>query len=106
MSLTLHQKQRYARHLLLSEVGPGGQERLCAARFRAGSSLAEQVAAEYLRRAGLRQDAAGSPVVVTPTDEPLDAALAGAFAAVERIKAELGVGRPGSLGGALLGEGP
>lgn len=102
MSLGPEQRRRYARHFLLPEIGVQGQERLCAAAFQAGASRAERVAATYLARAGLREDPAGRPVAAIATDDPVDAALAGAFAAVEHLKAELGVGRPGALGPDIL----
>ncbi len=106
MSLTVEQKRRYVRHLLLPEIGAAGQERLCGAAFRGGGCRAARIAADYLRRAGMREDPAALPLAVAPVDDPVIAALAGAFAAVERIKAELGVGRPAQLPPDLWGDEP
>lgn len=45
---------RYARQIALPEVGPDGQARLCAARaIVVGADLAAEVAATYLRAAGV-----------------------------------------------------
>jgi hypothetical protein len=103
-------KQRYARHLLLAEVGEAGQQRLCDAQVQLpvdADPRASCVARDYLERAGLvvhsgaqtalgvqlNQDAvrflAGEPAL-----EPAAAALLGALHAVEAIKAALGLGAP------------
>ncbi|MDH5492823.1 MAG: hypothetical protein OEY14_12795 [Myxococcales bacterium] len=98
----------YLRQILLAEIGVEGQARLLTSGFRpapqapGGASMAE-----YLRRAGLREAQTGpSPrlletealaaVAGHPALEPAAAALGGAFAAVEAIKAALGIGRPGA----------
>ena len=55
MSLDLLQRRRYARQILLSEIGKAGQERLCAhpiGELR-GDRAATDVAERYLLRAGL-----------------------------------------------------
>jgi hypothetical protein len=113
--------QRYARHLLLAEIGPAGQARLCSARVRvaaASDPRAAHATREYLERAGLvlQVDASGAAATVDmlPVDaaavralagraelDEAAAALAGAFAAVETIKAVLGVGTPAALPRAL-----
>jgi hypothetical protein len=117
---SLAQRQRYARHLLLSEIGETGQARLCAARVRVrvtSDPRAVAVARDYLERAGLEVlDAgdAGAGLDVPVPDaqavrvlaggealEEAGAALAGAFAAVEAIKAVLGVGVYAELPSAL-----
>jgi hypothetical protein len=116
VALTDHDRTRYARHLLLTEIGGAGQERLCAADASANPDAdprAARWALEYLRRAGVSVRPGGSRVTLPsqpalaelggdPALEEATAALAGAFAAVERIKAVLGVGRPGALEGAAL----
>jgi hypothetical protein len=121
--------RRYARHLLLREIGEAGQALLCAARVRVPNAVdarAAAVAREYLVRAGLSvvhadasceapdalgADAVGISVELTAIDErachelagrhdelePAAAALAGAFAAVEAIKAVLAVGTRAQL---------
>jgi hypothetical protein len=112
-------KQRYARHLLLAEIGEGGQARLLATRVRLESAAdprAREVASEYLRRAGVTVGDSGASVSLGDTraitalagSEHLHdaaAALAGAFGAVEAIKRALGVGRAGSLEGLCIDTG-
>jgi hypothetical protein len=101
-------KQRYARHLLLAEVGEPGQERLCDAQACLpvdSDPRASRVARDYLERAGLsvrsrERDAsrlqlnrdAIHALAGDPRLEPAAAALLGALAAVEAIKSELGLG--------------
>jgi hypothetical protein len=108
--MTPAQRQLYARHLLLAEIGEQGQERLCASRVAhaAGDARARVVARDYLERAGLCVDDASTAepaslqvplptqdgvraLAARPELEEAAAALAGAFAAVETIKAALGI---------------
>src|SRR4051794_11672616 len=96
---------RYARQLLLPEIGTHGQAQLCATRARLGSgdARARQVASNYLVRAGLQLMAsddtvsAGIEIAVPdaarveqlagdPRLQEAAAWLAGSFAAVEAIK--------------------
>ena len=61
MTLSARERTRYARQLLLPQLGEAGQARLLAARVRAASGAdpgALSVASEYLQRAGLRMAAA------------------------------------------------
>jgi hypothetical protein len=110
--LTDLDRTRYARHLLLAEIGGAGQERLCATDASAAPDAdprAARWALEYLRRSGVAVRPGGTRVALPSRDglvklgggatdlEEASAALAGAFAAVERIKAVLGAGRPGVL---------
>ncbi|HJK94779.1 MAG TPA: hypothetical protein RMH85_28540 [Polyangiaceae bacterium LLY-WYZ-15_(1-7)] len=98
MALRPEDKRRYARHILLPEIGAAGQEALQAARFAPAPGPAGEVAALYLERAGLEAAADGPALQLEGAPEdPSDAAIAGAFAAVEHIKATLGVGTPGAL---------
>jgi hypothetical protein len=105
LSLDAAARRRYARQLLLGEIGESGQERLLEARFRRaadGDAEAYAVAAEYLRRAGCVEDESGSEVRVPDTDavirfagspalrEPA-AMVLGAFSAVEHLKEVLGI---------------
>jgi hypothetical protein len=101
-------RQRYARHLLLAEVGEAGQERLCHARIQLPVDTdprAARVARDYLERAGLAlhaddqgasrpqlNRAAVAALAGDPVLEPAAAALLGALGAVEAIKGELGLG--------------
>lgn len=98
-------RRRYARQLLLDEVGEAGQLRLLTSRFRreeACDADAFEVAAQYLARAGCVADPRGKPVQVPGEAEILRfagterlrepaAAILGAFSAVERIKETLGL---------------
>lgn len=111
--LSPQQKQRYARQVLLAEIGQSGQLRLCAARVRVGidsDPSAAAIASDYLSRAGLEltTDPAAPELVLGDTRaiqalagandfEHAAAALAGAFSAVETIKAALGAGVPAKL---------
>jgi adenylyltransferase/sulfurtransferase len=116
MSLSDTQRARYARHLLLPELGEAGQLRLCAGRVRHGADRdpgALGVARDYLARAGVGESAAvdatdaaevwldvGDPAQLAGRPELLEAAraLCGAFAAVEAIKALAGLGTSATLG--------
>src|SRR4051794_12255306 len=68
---------RYARQLLLPEIGTRGQALLCAAptRIGPGDARAHQVAAGYLSRAGLPLMASEN---VTDAAAPLEVAIADA----------------------------
>ena len=112
--LTADQRSRYARHLLLVEIGEEGQSRLCAAVVGARQSAdaaAAAVSADYLRRAGVMVQKASDDALVVdlaganrvdalagrPELRDAAATLAGAFAAVEAIKAITGAGQPATL---------
>jgi sulfur-carrier protein adenylyltransferase/sulfurtransferase len=113
MGLSDAQRTRYARHLLLPELGEAGQLRLLAASARPEGSPdagALAVARDYLSRAGLRVSGEASAVALELPDADAVArlagapelaeaarALAGAFAAVEAIKAAAGIGSRGAL---------
>ena len=105
MRLDATARRRYARQLLLGEIGEVGQERLLDARFRheaGGDADAYAVAAEYLERAGCATDPSGAVLRVPSTTalmrfagspalaEPA-AAILGAFSAVEHLKKVLGI---------------
>lgn len=107
-------RQRYARHLLLVEIGEAGQARLRAAPLQLpvdADPRASSVAREYLERAGVGEGAGerggtgGTAVPQLNRDavrvfagdpqlEHAAAAVLGALHAVEVIKAELGLGTP------------
>jgi hypothetical protein len=110
--LSAADKKRYARQVLLTEIGVGGQARMlqsAVAPPRDADSRAVEVALEYATRAGLRSEADASTQLAVPTSEAVRvlagrpelqqaaAALAGAFATVEAIKHVLGAGRPAGL---------
>jgi len=110
--LTESQRRLYARQLLVNELGAQGQERLCASAVALAPDAdrgAAAVAVDYLRRAGVSLDAAGTLVHAStpeavkrlagdPLLEPCAAWLAGAWAAVETIKQSAGVGVRAELG--------
>jgi hypothetical protein len=116
MILSDAQRARYARHLLLPELGEAGQLRLCAGRVRHAAHCdagALAVAHDYLVRAGVGAGAvrdapevwlevgdAAQCAELAGRPELIEAAraLVGAFAAVEAIKGLAGLGSPASLG--------
>ena len=103
MTLTDEQVERYSRQLILPEVGPGGQERLGAARVAVvGTGLAAERVVAYLAAAGVGWIAAAPAVhgacdpaqpdlTVVPLAAAADVALDAAVVAgedVERVVAE------------------
>ncbi len=108
-------KQRFARQLLLVDVGVPGQQKLCGAGLSVAADAdadALDVAREYLLRAGVRGDVTEPKLSVqlrVPTSAAVEALagdpalrvaacwLAGSFAAVEAIKEIVGVGQAASL---------
>jgi len=105
VSLDAAARRRYARQLLLGEIGESGQERLLATEFRCGAegdAEARAVAADYLKRAGCPVHERGATVHVPTASavmrfagsaelrEPA-AAIMGAFSAVEHLKEVLGI---------------
>lgn len=117
--LTEADKAKYARQILLTELGVAGQERLGATRVQLAGDAdprAAEVARAYLERAGVGEhsDTEGAPssvpvaavaaparvahVAGDPALEDCAAWLLGAWAAVEAIKAATGVGSPAVLG--------
>jgi len=106
LSLDAAARRRYARQLLLGEIGESGQERLLEAGFHRdadGDADAYAVAAEYLERAGCSHEESGAAVHVpnesavmrfaaSPTLRDPAAAIMGAFSAVEHLKEVLGIG--------------
>lgn len=132
MSLSDSQRVRYARHLLLPELGEEGQLRLLAGSVRfaqGGARGAREVAGEYLRRAGVRvneeEDAHdyahvhddadvdvrgdGDVLLLSPPALACDPSLAraaealsGAFVAVEAIKRLARIGEAAELDRNLL----
>ena len=108
MTLDAATRRRYARQLLLGEIGEAGQARLLSARFAPGKSAdmeAFSVAAEYLSRAGCAPHEEGDEVPVPDASSVMRfagaeslrdaaAAVVGAFSAVEHLKTVLGIGEP------------
>jgi hypothetical protein len=106
--LTERQARLYARQVILAELGPAGQARLCASEAKATADsdvAAAQVALEYLQRAGMHASAAAvrTSVAVATSAQVQEVAIApelqhcaewllGAWAAVEAIKQCAGVG--------------
>jgi hypothetical protein len=101
-------RERYARHLLLGQVGQAGQVRLLETALCAQPESdpgARAVAAAYLERAGVRVSDQGAELPVPSTSQvercagdhalmPAARALLGALAAVDAIRQVLGL--PGS----------
>ena len=105
MSLDAAARRRYARQLLLGEIGESGQERLLTAQFHCGADCDAgtfAVAAEYLERAGCLRDESGAELLVpsekavmrfagSPALREPAAVIMGAFSAVEHLKEVLGI---------------
>jgi len=105
LSLDAAARRRYARQLLLGEIGDAGQERLLGAGFRPGADFdagAYAVAAEYLERAGCSAMESGAELLLPSAGAVMQfagssalaepaAAIMGAFAAVEHLKEVLGI---------------
>ena len=89
----LSERARFARQILVPEIGDEGQARLSSSTFdlRPLGPEAAAVARLYLERAGLRE--AGSEPQ-GPAQVPAEAALAGARFAVARIRAALDESAP------------
>lgn len=92
---------RFAKHRLLPEIGPAGQARLSASRFSIDpTDPAARFAAELLERSGLERADDAPRLIVAPANErgsptsELDAAIRGALAAVEQIRAIVAVEGP------------
>lgn len=102
---------RFARHILLPEIGERGQARLAASSVRpvGGDERAREVARTYLARAGVGLHEEGRPAPIPDVragrPELAEAAsyLAGALAAVEVVKAIVGAGVPGDVHVVLTG---
>jgi hypothetical protein len=108
VALSGRDRTRYARHLLLTQLGEAGQERLLAAQVVANGDAdagALAVARRYLTRAGVQvcDDGASSPLRVAtaeqvatmaghPSLRAAARALAGALSAVNTIQSLIGVG--------------
>ena len=121
MSLSSAARQRYARQILLGEIGEEGQDRLLSARFGQDESSDGQAyakAADYLRRAGCTEDPGAEPIRVPsgplvdafaggrPRYREAAATVLGALAALEFLKKALLLPKGGELppGLTLLGE--
>jgi molybdopterin/thiamine biosynthesis adenylyltransferase len=115
MTLRDDQRARFARHLLLPELGEAGQQRLLASRVRFprdAERAAREVAASYLARAGVHEapeeeavdalqvqlgdHAEGARIAGRVELEEAARSLVGALAAVETIKSLAGLGSPGA----------
>ena len=97
MALTDEQVERYSRQLILPEVGPGGQERLGAARVAVvGEGAAAEAVVAYLAAAGVgwiaaapalqrHADAAQADLVLAPVPTTPGPELDAAIVTAERI---------------------
>jgi len=116
LSLDAAARRRYARQLLLGEIGEAGQERLLEAGFHRGAdgdADATAVAAEYLERAGCCADRTGAELRVpdasavmrfagSPALREPAAVIIGAFSAVEHLKEVLGIAAARELSPELM----
>ena len=120
MGLPPQQLRQYARHIVLPEIGEAGQRRIGASRPHiapGANARAAGWALAYLERAGAGEgdgESPPSPVDVPSDDEVVRIAgspgllhaaelFAGAFAAVERIKASVRAGVGGDARTTRLG---
>jgi len=108
-------RTRFARQILLHEIGARGQSRLLETRFDAPATRAGGIAADYLERAGLGRGriAEGALALALPPEGSSDEsgtpasirdALAGSFAAVEMLKQALDLGHAHVLDLELLND--
>lgn len=94
--MTRDERQRYARQVQLTEIGPAGQALLMATRVSVPAGPAGEVAADYLARAGVGIDPDAPTLILPdvtaagPASIAADA-LRGSFAAVEAIVDALGI---------------
>jgi molybdopterin-synthase adenylyltransferase len=108
MTLSARDRARYARHLLLSEIGEAGQAKLCAARVHpaAGDEGVARTALDYLARAGVQTAEDGVAVALADREQALRVAgdeslveaaraLLGAIAAVDVMRDVVGFGGVG-----------
>lgn len=94
MTRSIAPEARFAKHRLLPEIGPRGQERLSATRFASDpNDPAATFAALLLERSGLLRDDGAPPLVVDASRSPrepalvaADDAIRGAITAVQRIR--------------------
>jgi hypothetical protein len=101
MTLSPVEAARYARQILLAEVGVEGQARICAAEARVGGEgLVHELAESYAERAGFAAVLPG-PVDVEALaprrlirEPAARAVLAGARAALAAMRKALGGGDP------------
>lgn len=113
MALRDDQRRRFARHLLLAELGDTQQAALCDAQLHFGPETnagVRRTAEDYLQRAGVQTASGGeASTVVGASDESVRRvagqpaltaaaeALLGALEAVEQIKRITGAGSAGSF---------
>ena len=91
-------EDRYSRQRRLPEVGPSGQERLCAAELVVAEHPDVDLELDYLQRAGVARvtvDAAAAALTFPWADcfehEATLGVARGAWCALARIRGELGI---------------
>ena len=94
--MSFSEAHRFARHLVLAEVGPEGQAKLNALALDVPSGRGGDVAAEYLRRAGVYIEKGASVIPVSDTtgddkDRIAVDTIHGTLAALEALRRGLGM---------------
>lgn len=87
---------RFARQLVLAEIGPEGQSKLNAMEFAVPPGPGGKIAAEYLRRAGATEREGSSMAPIANTENPPQHRIAidtthGILGALEALRRELGM---------------
>lgn len=92
----MSQAHRFARHLVLSEIGPEGQSKLNAMEFAVPTGRGGRIAAEYLRRAGAKAKTGSTMIPISSSDSTPQTRVAidtthGILGALEALRRELGM---------------
>lgn len=87
---------RFARHLVLAEIGPEGQAKLNAMEFTVPLGRGGEIAAEYLQRAGASAHDGSTVIPMSTTESSAQTRIAidtlhGTLGALEALRRELGL---------------
>ncbi|MFK8003897.1 MAG: hypothetical protein AB8H86_30315 [Polyangiales bacterium] len=87
---------RFARQLVLAEIGPEGQSKLNAMEFAVPPEPGGKIAAEYLRRAGAKEREGSSTIPIADAESQPQNRIAidtthGILGALEALRRELGM---------------
>ena len=102
-------RHRFARQLLIAEIGPKGQRALGEARFAKGPGVAATTAADYLERAGVRLEEGSRTIPLATASRSHSPRIAldmcnGALGALEAMRRVLGLEAQPALDAATLFE--